>query len=336
MVPDPTPLPGAPHEAWQPLVSAVITTYRRPVPVRRAIASACAQTYRPLEIIVVEDGSESDLESWLAARNDGRVRYLRHDRNRGLAAARNTGLAAASGEYVAYLDDDDEWLPERIARQIDLLRALPAEQRAAWPVVCCAVAVHDHRGNLVRVSQPFNEGDLRASIVARRALRTLPSSGLFRTGTLRALGGFDETLPSSIDHDLWMALAAHGARALALREPLVVSRLPAAGGQMTTDTPRRIAGVRAFVDKWQPTWQEWLGDGDGERFAHRYFAHVVGRLVWHHARQGRLGKALGCLWAILGFKRRPWRNLRGLAEFALDRTAAAARRRAGHPTPERP
>jgi len=309
------------------LVSAVITTYQRPALARRAIASACSQTYAPLEVILVEDGSESGLQAWLATQAYPRVRYLRHDRNRGLAAARNTGLAAASGDYIAFLDDDDEWLPERIARQIDLLRGLPAERRAEGTIVYCAVAVHDLRRGRVSILQPLNEGDLRDSIVSCRRLQTLPSTNLLPTATLHALGGFDEMLPSSIDHDLWMALAVHGARALPLHEALVVSRVFEAGGQMTTDTPRRIAGVRAFVDKWQPTWEGWFGGGAGGRFAHRYFAHVIGRLMWHHARQGRIGPALDCLWNILWFNKRPLLNLRVLLHVVLERTSAGPARR---------
>ena len=101
------------------LVTVVVTTYDRPTLVKRALQSVFAQTYSSLEIIVVEDGSSTDTESWLRAQ-DSTVKYICHQMNKGLAAARNTGLKHASGEYIAYLDDDDEWKPNRIEKQIEL------------------------------------------------------------------------------------------------------------------------------------------------------------------------------------------------------------------------
>jgi glycosyltransferase involved in cell wall biosynthesis len=303
-------------------VTAVITTYRRAAQARAAIASALAQTYRPLEIIVVEDGSDSDLEPWLAAEAGDRVHYLRHPTNRGLAAARNTGLAAAAGDYIAFLDDDDLWKPERIARQVALLGGQTAAARERIAVVYCAVEMRDPRRQVGRVVPPLNVGNLRASII-RHGPRTLPSSCLFRKDVLVALGGFDESLASSIDHDMWLRLACGDYEARALPEPLVISTLPGDRGAMTIDLPRRLTGVRQFLDKWQPTFGAWFGERGGQWFARRYFARVILRLAGHELLWGRPQTALRCLGAILAFRRRPLSNLWIVVRILGARLAAA-------------
>lgn len=104
------------------------------------------------------------------------------------------------------------------------------------------------------------------------------------------MGGYDEELPSSIDHDLWMLLATHGYHAHGFNEPLVVS-LDEFDESMMTDTERRIAGVRAFVEEWRPTYRDWLGPICGERRAQRYVVRVVARLAATKLVTGRHGEA---------------------------------------------
>lgn len=106
----------------RPAVSGVITTYDRPDFLADAVASALSQELPLLELIVVDDCSPGDPTPSLAPFGD-RVRYLRLARNGGPSAARNAGVAAAAGTYVAFLDDDDRWLPHKIARQATLLTA---------------------------------------------------------------------------------------------------------------------------------------------------------------------------------------------------------------------
>ena len=103
-----------------PRVSIIIPAYNRADVLPRAITSVLSQTFTDYEIIVVDDAS-TDETSAVARNFDGPVHVIRHEVNRGPAAARNTGIQATSGAYVAFLDSDDEWLPEKLARQIGLL-----------------------------------------------------------------------------------------------------------------------------------------------------------------------------------------------------------------------
>ena len=103
-----------------PTVSVIIPTYNRAHLVDRAIQSVLNQTYKDFELIIVDDGSTDNTEDIIKEfqKKDERIKYIRHEENRGGSAARNTGIKAAKGEYIAFLDSDDEWLPIKLGRQI--------------------------------------------------------------------------------------------------------------------------------------------------------------------------------------------------------------------------
>jgi glycosyltransferase involved in cell wall biosynthesis len=235
------------------------------------------QTYDPLEIIVVEDGSQTGIDRWISSEIP-EAKYESHSKNRGLAAARNTGLENSSGEYVAYLDDDDKWKPERIARQIQTLETIPSTAQEDIGVVYCGLERRTPDGDIISVSFPTNEGNLADAIIDKGA-STLPSTFLFDRGALQDVGGFDEFLPSSIDHDIWMSLATHGYKAVTVNEPLVITYDSEDTEQMTTNTITRIYGVKEYVKKWTPTYQDWFGPEKGIQYGERYFANVIARLA---------------------------------------------------------
>lgn len=112
------------------LVTAVIPTHHRPVLVRRAVTSALRQTYHLLEVVVIVDGRDETTELELAGLADPRLRVIVLEQSVGGSEARNTGVRAARGEWIAFLDDDDEWLPEKIARQVNA-----AEHLKGMPVM---------------------------------------------------------------------------------------------------------------------------------------------------------------------------------------------------------
>ncbi len=109
----------------EPLVTVIVPAYDMEAFLARAVVSALAQTHRNLEVLIVDDASTDGTAKAAKAlcQSDGRVRLLSHEANKGGCAARNTGLREARGEYVAFLDADDEWLPEKLARQLEVFRA---------------------------------------------------------------------------------------------------------------------------------------------------------------------------------------------------------------------
>ncbi len=104
--------------AEKPMVSVIIPTYNRAHVLGRAIRSVLDQTYQDFELIVVDDGSSDHTGEVVATFADPRIHYLRHEKNRGAAAARNTAIKTAQGEYIASLDSHDEWLPEKLLGEI--------------------------------------------------------------------------------------------------------------------------------------------------------------------------------------------------------------------------
>lgn len=111
----------------QKIVSVIIPTYSRSTFITRAIDSILGQTYHPIEIIVVDDngkGTPQQIETQKILQtyiDDNKIRYITHERNKNGSAARNTGIEASRGEYVTFLDDDDEYLPEKIAREVEAI-----------------------------------------------------------------------------------------------------------------------------------------------------------------------------------------------------------------------
>src|ERR1700737_4457090 len=104
-----------------PKVSVIIPTYNRAELLRSAIISVLTQIFQDFEVIVVDDASRDNTQNVVHSFNDRRIRYIRNGMNKGDAVARNVGITNSSCEYIAFLDDDDEWLPEKLEKQINLL-----------------------------------------------------------------------------------------------------------------------------------------------------------------------------------------------------------------------
>lgn len=118
-------VPLAPTVMSSPLVSVLVRTYQSAATVELAVASALAQTYENLECLVVDDGSTDGTEALIGRIQDRRVRYIRHSRNRGRAAAAGTGINQARGQYLGIVDADDWWYPDKLTRQLAVLEPNP-------------------------------------------------------------------------------------------------------------------------------------------------------------------------------------------------------------------
>jgi glycosyltransferase involved in cell wall biosynthesis len=198
-----------------PLVSVIIPTYNRADLVRQALASVKAQTFRDFEVVVVDDGGADGTYEALAAGPE--LRVLRHPCRRGVAAARNTGVGAARGEWLAFLDSDDLWLPDKLARQILLLEGAPEL------LICQTDETWVRRG--VRVNKPAAHGKVAGQIFLPSLARCMisPSAVILNRRLFENHGGFDATLPAAEDYDLWLRLTWRYEVGL-VDEPLVIKR----------------------------------------------------------------------------------------------------------------
>mgnify|MGYP000698831680 CR=1 FL=1 len=193
------------NSSERPLVSVVIPTYDRPSYLPGAIETALGQTYDPIEVVVVDDGSETDAAAEIVAEYVDRstpISLRVHEDNRGLSAARNTGIGVASGDVVAFLDDDDRWHETKLERQ---LAALDRCEEDVGVVSCCLASV-DPSGDLLRAERSKPTGDLREALCRRNVVGS-PSRIVVTRDCLDDVGGFDETLGAKQDWDLYLRIA---------------------------------------------------------------------------------------------------------------------------------
>jgi glycosyltransferase involved in cell wall biosynthesis len=198
-----------------PLVSVILPVYNRAWCIRQAVDSVLAQIYGSRELIVVDDGS-TDGTGRLLQEYGGQVSVIRQP-NRGVSAARNRGVSAASGDFVAFLDSDDLWLPEKLARQTAFFQDHPETR------ICQTEEIWIRNG--VRVNPRLRHRKPSGDIFERSLELCLvsPSAVMIERRLLEQMGGFDESLPAAEDYDLWLRIGAKHPVFL-IEEPLVVKR----------------------------------------------------------------------------------------------------------------
>jgi len=232
-------------------VSVIIPTRDRPGATRNAIESALAQSHSPLEVIVVDDASVEPF-----AYEHPVVRVLRQDRHRGAGAARNRGTDAAFGEWVAFLDSDDCWLPEKLEQQFQQLGDPPMAT-----LCCCNVVVMSASGDAgsrYNVAPP--SGDLSEWILVGG--NSAQTSGLMLPRELAARIRFDENLPHHQDWDFFLRATGMGLSLSYVHDPLVLYG--------AARCPDRISSTVTAADT-----LAWIDSSGGGRFVTQRARHEV-------------------------------------------------------------
>lgn len=206
-----------------PRVSIVVPTHNRPHTLARALESVLRQDFRDLELIVVDDASADDRPRRVVeaiAANDARVIFIRREQGGGASAARNTGLRIARGEFVAFQDDDDEWLAGKLSSQVTLMDQLGTD--------CVIVG-----GSLLRYYPPptlpkiyrwplAGDGPWVESTTFIEEYSAFLQTSMMRRAPVMALGGFDESIKTTEDFELCLRMMDHG-RIAALHEVVTMS-----------------------------------------------------------------------------------------------------------------
>ena len=225
-----------------PKISIVIPTYNRPLLLERSLRSVLMQTYSNIEVIVVDDGDKERAKEIVTALQDSRVIYVENDPpKRGGGATRNVGIKLAKGEWIAFQDDDDEWLPNKLQLQMDAVRTTAAD------VGFCFTAVLNDFGDHQDVTT-VRPGVLDYCDIALRSFAGfLTVTLLFRANILREVGGFDESLPSHQEPEL-MIRVTRTYKGLGINQPLVrVNMTP--HEQIGSSFERRIRGREIILEK---------------------------------------------------------------------------------------
>lgn len=203
-----------------PLVSVLMLTYNGARYIKDAVASVLNQTYTHVELIIIDDGSTDTTQEIIRTFTDGRIRYIRHEQNAGLLARRRESLSLATGTYVAVLDSDDLWLPDKLEKQVDHLSTHPdCVLIGSW------ITRIDERGEMIGATK-YNSDDapIRASILMRNQFAH--SSVLMRKDALDRTDGY--RFPLDEDLDLFLQLGLQGSFAN-ITESLTRYRINPAG-----------------------------------------------------------------------------------------------------------
>lgn len=225
-----------------PKISVIIPTCNRARFLRAAVESVLQQTFQDFEIIVVDDASTDETPALMSGFADRRIRYLRHESKQGQGATRNAGIRAARGEYVALLDDDDEWLPSKLAKQAALLDGLPPQVGLIYTGF---VRIDAESKTVVAEVMPTERGDVSRALCGGNRIGTC-STVLMRRSCFDKAGYFDETLASGADYDMWLRISRFYHFEF-VNEPLV--RYTMHPKQLSADLRTILKGKEAQLEK---------------------------------------------------------------------------------------
>jgi len=223
-----------------PHVSVIILTYNRAPVLGRAIKSVFGQSYQDFELIVVDGCSTDNTEEIVKSFEDERIKYIKQGANRGISDARNIGIRSSKGDYIGFLDDDDEWLPNKLEMQVDLLDRLPED----YGVVYSGCRT-EQDGKIVGEYYPAYQGDVYYQMLRQGFIGT--STILIKRSCFRVAGFFDEELPSCEDWDMWIRLAKDYKFEYV---PDILAVYHIHGNQMTFDHLKFIIGTKGVLNKY--------------------------------------------------------------------------------------
>jgi glycosyltransferase involved in cell wall biosynthesis len=253
------------------LVSVVVPTIGQFELLGRAVSSVLAQTRGELELLVVDDSPGGEVERWAAGLGDSRISALRVGPKAGVAAARNAGIAAAAGEWIAFLDEDDFWAPEKLAHQVALLESGDGSFGYTSVVV---VDQNLEPEDLVHAPDPDG---LLEQLRRGNAIGS-PSSVIARTESVREVGGFDPRFSVFADWDLWLRIEPR-VEVVSTDEVLVAYSRHGRNMHLTAGLPSLLAEFRALAAKHRRPGMTPIG----HTATFRWLANAYGR----HGRRAR-------------------------------------------------
>jgi glycosyltransferase involved in cell wall biosynthesis len=185
-----------------PKISVVIPTYNRAHFIKKAMNSVLEQTYQDFEIVIVDDGSKDNTEEVVQSIKDERIRYIRHEKNKGEAGARNTGIENSKGEYIAFLDTDVTWSKDKLEKQFNILETSPADVG----VVFTGVEFIDYKTQNV-VSRWIIRENVNEKVFDSIGGAPDPPSMFIRKSAFLDVGLYDENIPFNVDTEMDIRLA---------------------------------------------------------------------------------------------------------------------------------
>lgn len=268
---------------YPPLVSVVIPTYNRPDFLSRALESILAQEYDAIEVIVVDDCPSNPAMEVVESYSDNYIRYIQHDENQGVCGARNTGIQMATGEYVAFLDDDDEWDEAKLRRQVEVV-----ESYEDIGVVYTGTRQVDNSGTTLSVNRPKYQGSVGKHLLLNDFVPF--STILVDRNVIDQTGLLDEHLTNWEDWE-WSIRLAEETNFDFVKEPMAVTDRGAHEKRSDNFERKRDVGFNRFVEKVQPVAAKY-----GAVFERKWKANVTYQLGYSALSNGYYSDARRQLW----------------------------------------
>lgn len=239
------------------LVTVCITTFNRKDLVIKALGSVLKQSYVNIEVIIVDDCSTDGTKDVLSLRIDQRVKYIRHDVNKGLAAARNTAISIAKGKYFTFVDDDDEWEKNFVESFVEI-----AEKYDDTWCFCCGVK--NNYNNII----PHLKFSLKSAIY--QGYTPPVAAQFYYLSSVKEVGGYNEKIKSGVDHDLWLKLAYRNLNIVSLDRALSIPNKNLSQNRMTTSYFKRKTGIDKSLEIWKENIEKELGSEFFVHFKNEY------------------------------------------------------------------
>lgn len=230
-----------------PLVSIVIPTRNREHLLKRAVNSVLNQTFTNYEIIIIDDFSDNQVTDNKGLIKYEKIKIIRHSEQKGGSAARNTGIRNASGDFIAFLDDDDEWMPPKLEQQVQLFK----NSKKNTALIYTGVKVIDeNNSNYVKVMVPSIRGEKTFEKLLEKNYLGTTSSIMVKKTAIEDVGFFDESLPARQDLDLYLRIAKLYSIDF-IEEPLVIHRKHKEN-RISDNLHSKIKGFEILYEKLKP------------------------------------------------------------------------------------
>lgn len=276
------------------MISVVIITHNRECEIlERALSSVIHQSYQDIEIIVVNDSDRSfydfqhirEMMDSVINNSHINIRYIEHESPKGACAARNTGLKNANGDYIAFLDDDDEWEESKLFDQ--LIEFEKSEYSNLVFVYCGALYVYDDENYRTKIYNPkYLSGSIFDELLEDNFVMGA-SFPLIKSSAMKKIGGFDTAFPSCQDWDMWLRLSRVG-NASYVNKALVKYHVHK-GDQITKNFDKRVEGIERLINKNKLYYEKNV----------KAYYKILERLLYEYATNRKLEKSIAMLSEIV-------------------------------------
>lgn len=229
------------------LISVIITTCNRNAEIlMRAVQSVQNQSYENWELLIIDDSPEAfsgrkAVEASITAIDDKRVQYIKQPRNMGAQVARNTGMRMARGEWINFLDDDDEFFPDKLETQLNVAK----ENSVLW-VTGKAIILNDKNGKQKMLNYKYYSGNIYSKLLFQNFIPSI--TPLVNKKCYEKVGNFDETLESAQDYDMWLRIAKEYP-ICSIEQPGVIVHVHD-NGRITSNPRKRLQGLNTILVKY--------------------------------------------------------------------------------------